>query len=97
MVLTLRGFMRKIVFVCLLGFAVNALASENYCHDAAEIKTWDEVIAKHSAEPLLIKLYAMRVGLCQMVDDGKIDLDTAIDVFEEERKKLDTTQKMQEI
>ena len=89
--------MRKILFVCLLGFAVNALASENYCHDDAEIKKWNEVIAKHSAEPLLIKLYAMRVGLCQMVDDGKIDLDTAIDVFEAERSKLDTTQKMQEI
>lgn len=89
--------MKKILFVFLLGFAVNGLASENYCHDAAEIKTWDEVIAKHSAEPLLIKLYAMRVGLCQMVDDGKIDLDTAIDVFEAERSKLDTKQEMQEI
>jgi hypothetical protein len=82
--------MKKILFVCLLGFAVNALASENYCHDAAEIKTWDEVIAKHSTEPLLIKLYSMRVGLCQMVDEGKIDLDTAIDVFEAERSKVDT-------
>jgi hypothetical protein len=82
--------MRKILFVCLLGFAVNALASENYCHDDAEIKTWDEVIAKHSSDPLLIKLYAMRVGLCKMVDEGKVDLDTAIDVFEAERNKVDT-------
>jgi hypothetical protein len=97
MVLILRGFMKKILFVCLLGFTVNGLASENYCHDATEIKTWDEVIAKHSTEPLLIKLYAMRVGLCQMVDDGKIDLDTAIDVFEAERSKLDTKQDMKEI
>jgi hypothetical protein len=32
-----------------------------------------------------------------MVDDGKIDLDTAIDVFEAERSKLDTKQEMQEI
>ena len=75
----------------LLGFAI-ALPNLR-----AEIKKWNEVIAKHSAEPLLVKLYAMRVGLCQMVDDGKIDLDTAIDVFEAERSKLDTTQKMQEI
>lgn len=89
--------MRKILFVCLMGLAVNALASENYCHDAAEIKRWDEVIAKHSAEPLLIKLYSMRVGLCKMVDEGKVDLDTAIDVFEAERSKLDTKQEMQEI
>jgi hypothetical protein len=34
----------------------------------------------------------MRVGLCQAVDEGKIDLDTAIDVFEAERSKLDTKQ-----
>jgi hypothetical protein len=89
--------MRKILFVCLLSFAVNGLASENYCHDVAEIKKWEDVIAKHSTEPLLVKLYAMRVGLCKAVDDGKIDLDTAIDVFEAERSKLDTKQEMQEI
>jgi len=97
MVLIYGGFMRKILFVCLMGFVVNSFASENYCHDADKIKEWEGIITKHSAEPLLVKLYAMRVGLCQMVDDGKIDLDTAIDVFEAERSKMDTKQDMKEI
>jgi hypothetical protein len=84
--------MRKILFVLLLSFTVNGWASENQCHDADKIKEWEGIIAKHPTNPLLVKLYGMRIGLCKAVDDGKISLDTAIDVFETERSKLDKKQ-----
>lgn len=89
--------MRKILFVCLMGFAVNGWASENQCHDKDKVKEWEGIIAKYPNNPFFVKLYAMRVGLCKAVDDGKIDLDTAIDVFEAERGKMDSKQEMQEI
>jgi hypothetical protein len=76
----------------LLSFTVNGWASENQCHDADKIKEWEGIIAKYPTNPFFVKLYAMRVGLCQAVDEGKIELDTAIDVFEEERGEMDTKQ-----
>lgn len=89
--------MKKILFVFLLSFAANTWASENQCHDSDKIKEWEGIISKYPNNPFLVKLYAMRIGLCQAVDEGKIDLDTAIDVFEAERGKLDTTEQLKDI
>jgi hypothetical protein len=73
-------------------------ASENHCKDPEKITEWEGIIARHRDEPFFVKLYALRVGLCKSIEDGKIDLDTAIDVFEEERSKLDIThQQIKEI
>lgn len=80
--------MRNILFFCLLGLAVNVLASENHCNKPEEIAKWNGIIARHSEEPMYVKLFALRVGLCRAVEDGKIDLDTAIDVFDDERKNF---------
>lgn len=83
--------MKKILLITLCLIQPVCEASENYCKDQEKIAQWEWIIAKHRDEPFYVKLYALRVGLCKSIEDGKIDLDTAIDVFEEERSKLDIT------
>jgi hypothetical protein len=69
---------------------VNAKKHEsvNYCHDKLETKKWEGMLIKYQGEPDIIKLYALRVGLCKAIDDKKIKLDDAIDVFKAEHLKI---------
>jgi hypothetical protein len=47
----------------------------------------DGLFEKNRKDPLIIKLVALRVGLCTMLDERKITLDSAIDIFEEEKNR----------
>ena len=38
-------------------------------------------------DELVTKLYALRLGLCQMIKDKKIDTQAGIDLFETERQR----------
>ena len=90
--------MKKILLITLCLIIPVCEASENYCQDQEKIAQWEGIIARHRDEPFYAKLYALRVGLCKSIEEGKIDLDTAIDVFEEERSKLDINhQQIEEI
>lgn len=62
--------------------------SVNYCHDAEKIKEWNALMAKFPNDLSIIKMYALRIGLCKAVDDKKISLETAIDVFNKEHMKV---------
>ncbi len=62
--------------------------SINYCQDADKAKEWEGMLLKYPEDLGIIKLYALRVGLCKSVKDRKITLDMAIDVFNIEHEKL---------
>lgn len=64
--------------------------SVNYCHDKLEIKKWEAMLIKYQGDFDIIKLYALRSGLCKAVDDKKIKLDDAIDIFNAEHLKIAT-------
>lgn len=65
-----------------------AETSVNYCHNADKTKEWEGMRIKYPADVGILHLYALRSGLCQAVDDKKISLETAIDVFSAEHQKL---------
>lgn len=65
-----------------------AATSTNYCHDADKAKEWEGMRLKYPADVGILHLYALRIGLCKAVDDKKISLETAIDVFNVEHQKL---------
>ena len=69
--------------------------SVNYCHNPAETKKWEGMRLKYPADVGILHLYALRIGLCKAVDDKKISLETAIDVFNVEHQKL-ITERMQQ-
>ena len=59
-------------------------ASKNYCHDEDANRDW-EFLAHNSSEPEIKELYSLRKELCKKVDDGDLELDSAIDIFETQR------------
>ena len=68
--------------------SINAVsAEENYCRDSAVNQQWADLLAKSPNDPLIVKLFALRFGLCMLVDRRSITLDQATDIFEEERSE----------
>lgn len=61
---------------------------QNYCKDSAQNDKWGKALAEYPEDPIIIKLFALRAGLCVMVDAGAVSLTDAINYFEEEREKL---------
>lgn len=59
-------------------------ASVNYCHDEQAQRDWEKLV-RNDSEPEVKELYHLRKELCRKVDDGVINLDTAIEIFESER------------
>jgi hypothetical protein len=52
--------------------------SVNYCHEKKAANSVEGLFEKNRKDPLIIKLVALRVGLCTMLDERKITLDSAI-------------------
>lgn len=59
----------------------------NYCHEKKAANSVEGLFEKNRKDPLIIKLVALRVGLCTMLDERKITLDSAIDIFEGEKNR----------
>lgn len=78
------------IFFALLFLMPFAVASErsDYCHDPDAAKQWNRLLDRHASDPAVIKLYALRIGLCKMIDQGKLDVNQAIDIFEQERSRV---------
>lgn len=62
--------------------------SNNYCKDQASWQQWHELLAKHPQDDAIHAIYAMRLGLCSMVEAGNINLDRATEIFEKMRGSL---------
>ncbi|MVF23800.1 hypothetical protein EVC37_19605 [Methylocaldum sp. BRCS4] len=59
----------------------------NYCKDPQKTAEWEKNLADTPEDPLIIKLYALRIGLCKMVDEGKVELDEAIRIWDIEHAR----------
>ena len=57
----------------------------NYCTDEAVNQRWADMLLQAPGDHLIIKLFALRSGLCVMIDQGLITLDQGTDIFENER------------
>ena len=49
--------------------------SENYCHDPETTATWERMFKDSPEDPIVVKLYSLRKGLCAMIDEGKISFE----------------------
>ena len=64
-----------------------ASSSQNYCDDPAGWQSMEGLLQSAPGDELVIKLFALRLGLCQMIKDKKIDAQVGIDLFETERQR----------
>lgn len=58
-----------------------------FCHSKEHNAEWGRLLKKYPEDPAIIKLFALRHGLCQMMEADLIDKDFAISIFEESRQQ----------
>ncbi len=58
---------------------------DNYCIDAEANQQWARLLMKAPDDPMTIRLYALRDGLCSMADRGQFKLEVATAIFEDAR------------
>lgn len=61
--------------------------SDNYCYQR---KAWDDIEKLRRdapSDPLVIRMYAMRKGLCEMIEEGKITREQGTEIFELKRSR----------
>ena len=81
--------MRKLIItIIVLLIPLAAQAETNYCHDPESNAEWEELIRKHPDDMGIQALHALRIGLCQKVDEEVLTIPKATKIFEDMRKAL---------
>ena len=81
--------MRKlIVTLIILLIPLAAMAEKNYCHDPVSQAEWEELVNKYPNDMGIQALHALRIGLCQKVDDDVLTVQEATKIFENMRQAL---------
>ncbi|MGY6217364.1 hypothetical protein ACW73L_19595 [Methylolobus aquaticus] len=89
--------MRRLLFICTVIAASLLVAAsarsrmtsvaddpDNYCHDPAIAEDWRRMLSETPNDPIVIKLYGLREGLCSLVSDGRVSLEQAPEIWERE-------------
>ena len=61
---------------------------KNYCNDKESWKEWNELALKHPHDMSVQFLHAVRIGFCEKIENGTIELDIASGVFNKLREDL---------
>jgi hypothetical protein len=59
----------------------------DYCNDPKNYEEWARFFQSAPESETAIRLFALRTGLCKMVDDRMISLELAIRILDQERVK----------
>ena len=86
----LRCAATSLLLLGLAGSYTHAAEADNYCHDKTALDEWQALLSKYPDDADIIKLYALRSGLCAMVERDQLALDRAIAIFEAERVRIIT-------
>jgi hypothetical protein len=71
--------------------------SPNYCLDPQANSEWATLLSKNPNDDIVARLFALRIGLCELVSRKIITLDRATDIFEPERDKAVRERKQETI
>ncbi|MCF7821476.1 MAG: hypothetical protein K9M17_03420 [Mariprofundaceae bacterium] len=80
--------MRVIILaVCLSMAPLAGMAADspNYCLEPETNATWSGMLADSPDDDLVARLFALRIGLCELVRREAISLERATGIFEETR------------
>lgn len=58
------------------------ITEQHSCFNTNEWKDWEDLVDKYRTDTDVLSLYALRVGLCSMIANDKIDADTAVQLFD---------------
>lgn len=60
---------------------------ENYCHNPESVSKNKALLGDHPDDPVIIRLIALRDGLCNMIDRKQITVEQGFDIFSDEKNK----------
>ena len=46
------------------------------------------LLKQFPADPLVIRSYALRIGICRLIDEGKISLEKGVEIFDVEKTRV---------
>lgn len=64
------------------------IEKQNYCRDPSSWTEWEALLQKNPGDEDLRIFYALRIGLCVLVERGEISTDQATKFFERQRDAL---------
>lgn len=82
--------MRLIIAAAAIGLALAASADEkptNYCHNESSNQEWADKAAKYHDSDIWQRLFALRIGLCTMVERDRLTVPRATVIFERARDR----------
>jgi len=81
---------KAILYVFVMFMATTAFASEpdNYCLDSYVNSEWANILSQSPDDDGVAKLFALRIGLCELVERKIIVINRATKIFEDERQKV---------
>ncbi len=68
-----------------VGSSQTVSSPPNHCSDSGVDGAWRDKLTRYPNDPVVQRLYALRSGLCLMVETGQIDLANAARLFELEQ------------
>ncbi len=78
-------------FLCSLTLPAQAQTAPpplNFCLNRADQQEFADLLAKHPKDKGIIRLIAIRQGLCDMIGKHQIPLHTGLDMWAVERQKM---------
>ena len=66
----------------MLVLTVQAEETMHTCNDPEVIHEWEKALNEYPKDRLILKLYVIRRGLCEMVKEGKIDVGAASSMWD---------------
>jgi hypothetical protein len=64
------------------------VAAKNFCHNLNENKDFNDLLNNYPTDKGVIRLFAMRQGLCELMDKQRISLELGIHLWAVERQKI---------
>ncbi|KON48270.1 hypothetical protein [Mariprofundus ferrooxydans] len=86
-----------LLIASLLLLPITAESADNYCLDAKTNSTWAKMLSESPHDDLVAELFALRIGLCELVKRKTISLDRATAIFEEARGRAVVQRKADEL
>ncbi len=80
-------FIQILIPLLLAATVSHAEESANYCLDAEANQEWTRIYNNKPNDNDIARLFALRTGLCEMVQRGAITIERATKIFEEERER----------
>lgn len=71
------------LYLSVLACAVSASEDQNSCNNPRLNQNWADALANYPDDPVVLRMFNLRTGLCAMLKNGQIEARSAPDLWEQ--------------